>query len=83
MCHKRHLPLIARVHGSRRRCVSSSATRCVLPGCVVSSVGDVDPRAIVHLGSNGYETFDKHEREWEALCESRFWEMVEEGWFSD
>ena len=27
--------------------------------------------------------YDEYEREWEALCESRNWEMVEEGWFSD
>ena len=56
--------------------------------------GDGDLRTSVHFGSIGYEAlgeglqghlgiYDEHEREEEALCERRYWEIVEEGWFSE
>ena len=30
-----------------------------------------------------WRIYDEYERKEEALCENRYWEMVEEGWFSD
>ena len=45
------------------------------------SVGHGDTRAGAHPGPKIYEAL--YERGEEALCESRHWETVEEGWFSD
>ena len=49
------------------------------------SVGDGDMRASVHPGPKRYEALgeglqdhDEYERKEEALCESRYWETVEE-----
>ena len=43
----------------------------------------VDLKSWAQVSGHTWSIYDEHEREEEAQCESRYWEMVEEGWFSD
>ena len=45
--------------------------------------GPTDMKRRAKVSKITWGIYDEHEREWEALCESRYWDMVEEGWFSD
>ena len=43
-------------------------------------LGPTDMKRWAKVSNITWGIYDEHE---EALCESRYWEMVEEGWFSD
>ena len=46
-------------------------------------LGPTDRKRWAKISKITWEIYDEHEREEEVLCERRYWEMVEEGWFSD
>ena len=46
-------------------------------------LGPTDMKRWAKVSKIPWGIYDEHEREEEALCESRYWEMVEECWFSD
>ena len=47
------------------------------------TLGATDMKRWAKVSKITWGIYDEHEREEEALCESRLWEMVEDGWFSD
>ena len=46
-------------------------------------LGPSDMKRWAKISNITWGIYDEHEREEEVLCERRYWEMVEEGWFSD
>ena len=77
-CHQRHLPVIARVLGSRSTvshpqlptatCLDEQRLSSHREPDVALPVGDGDPRASVHLGSNGYQEFTTNMSVKRRLC---------------
>ena len=46
-------------------------------------LGPTEKKRLATVSKITWGIYDENEREEEALCESRHWEMVEEGWFCD
>ena len=78
--HQRHPPVIARALGSRSTVCFPQLPDVVPP---VRDGGPADMKRWAKVSTITRRIFDEHEREEEFLCVSRYWEVVEEGWFSD
>ena len=65
------------------RCQMSCSRSVTVTYELLYILGPTDMERWAKVSKVSWGIYDEHEREEEALCESRYWEMVEEGWFSD
>ena len=61
----------------------SCAQLVVVTSELLFVLNPLDLRNWAQIPKLTWSIYDEYEREEKALCESRYWEMVEEGWFSD